>query len=454
MGTAPALSAPDGPLAVVGNVTYNYIGSGSTLSAQDDASTANFYSNYLEGDLLDGGISIGARGDALESVKQMRETTNQLNNGLGGWDPDVDANGNFFGGRYIQYTKELPQVPYRVDATMNVFQRPENSERFDMNFNATIVDVKTGEVVGHASAWKRDTEMYVNEKIIGPEPTWYERYISGYVREITFENPLRTAIAEASKQITEQLSDIAKLNAVPDSERFFKKIKDQQEYMRTLAESGYRPLVPDEVRNPKSESAKTAWGDAVGYETAYENYFWIYVQGHDMSTNFWDLYNEENAAFVEYWRTLPLGGPVDLREYFKSASAKGRYEQLREAQIDGHKEHPESEVLMPPFDEFLANINSYQANLDMAKPPEKAPVPPVEQDNDDTSNPEVEETLRRMRECYSRPLPQTEAEREEQLRQDMDPSSPCYNPQIKLCNDGSYGLCMNDTPSGGWTESR
>lgn len=198
------------------------------MSAQDDASTADFYSNYLEGDLLDGGIRVGARGDALESVKQMRKTNNQLNNGLGGWDPDVDANGNFFGGRYIQYTKELPHVPYRVDATMSVFQRPENSERFDMNFNAIIVDVKTSEVVGHASVWKRDIEMYVNEKIIGPEPTWYERYISGYVREITFENPLRTAIAEASRQITEQLSEIAELNAIQDSERFFKKIKDQQ----------------------------------------------------------------------------------------------------------------------------------------------------------------------------------------------------------------------------------
>ena len=413
------------------------------MSAQDDASTADFYSNYLEGDLLDGGIRVGARGDALESVKQMRKTNNQLNNGLGGWDPDVDANGNFFGGRYIQYTKELPHVPYRVDATMSVFQRPENSERFDMNFNAIIVDVKTSEVVGHASVWKRDIEMYVNEKIIGPEPTWYERYISGYVREITFENPLRTAIAEASRQITEQLSEIAELNAIQDSERFFKKIKDQQEYARTLTESGYRPLVPDEVCNPLSESTKTAWGDAVEYETAYENYFWIYVQDVVLYNNFWEMYNEENGAFAEYWRTLPLGGPVDLREYFKSPSAKGRYEQLREAQIDWHKEHPESEVLMPPFEEFLANINSYQENLGMAKPPETQPEPVDDQNSADNSNPELEKTLRWLEECFSRPIPQTEAERQDQLRQDMDPSSPCYNPQIKLCNDGSYGLCIS-----------
>ena len=79
----------------------------------------------------------------------------------------------------------------------------------------------------------------------------------------------------------------------------------------------------------------------------------------------------------------------------------------------------------------------------MAKPPETQPEPVDDQNSADNSNPELEKTLRWLEECFSRPIPQTEAERQDQLRQDMDPSSPCYNPQIKLCNDGSYGLCIS-----------
>ena len=229
---------------------------------------------------------------------------------------------------------------------------------------------------------------------------------------------------------------------------------------RTREESGYRPLVPDEVRNPKSSSGsgQTAWGDAFAQETAYENYFWLYVQDPGEFSSFWEIYNDATSGIGQYWHTLPLGASVDLRAYFESAGAKARYEELLRRQIESVQENPDSLVRMSSLNDFLENIDIHQANLEMAKPegkPKEEPSPVQNQDQGDLqANPETEETLRKMRECYSRPLPQTEAERQEQLRQDMDPTSSCYNSQIKLCSDGSYGICLNDSPGSGWTESR
>lgn len=246
-----AFAAQHGPLATVGTVTYNYTGS-ARLTDKERASVANFYTADFEGNLVNGGTPMGVRGELLEEVKRVRAKTNQLNNGLGAWEPEVDERGNFFGGHYKKYEGDLPDVPFRLDATINVFERPENRERFDMNFYVNIIDTRTGEVVGHASAWKRDTPKYISEQIVGPEPTWVERYLTGYVREITSEDPLETIIADASRQTIGQLASLNRQEITSDADRFFRTIEDQQLYAKSLVESGYRPIVPDEVRNPRA----------------------------------------------------------------------------------------------------------------------------------------------------------------------------------------------------------
>lgn len=198
-----------------------------------------------------------------------------------------------------------------------------------------------------------------------------------------------------------------------------------------------------------TEGQPTSWGSAQGWETAYENYFWVHVQHPDFYPSFWNYYGD-TSAYNEYIWTLPVGGPVDLRAYFDTPGVKEYYKDLRKA-LRENSNNP----VMQTLEEFLANIDSYQANLEMAKP-EKQPEAQAPEAPEDTStaNPETEELLRKMRECYSRPLPETESQRQEQLRQDMTPGTPCYNSQIKRCKDGSYGLCLNDSSGSGWVESR
>lgn len=246
-----ALATQHGPLARIGTVTYNYTGA-TPLTDDVRTSVGEFYINYLEGDLVNGGTRMGVRDELLEAVKRVRAETNQLNNGLGAWEPEIDERGNFFGGHYKKYEGDLPEPRFRLDATINVFERPENREHFDMNFYVNIIDTRTGEVVGHASAWKRDTPKYINEQIVGPEPTWVERYLTGYVREITYEDPLETIIADASRQTIGQLASLNRQEITSDADRFFRTIEDQQLYAKSLAESGYRPIVPEEVRNPRA----------------------------------------------------------------------------------------------------------------------------------------------------------------------------------------------------------
>lgn len=254
MGATRVEALPDGPLAVVGNVTYNYTDP-EAVSAAVKASTASFYAETFEGDLVNGGASIGARGDELEEVKQMRKENNEMNHGAGGVFQDVDKDGKLLSEYYKKYTEELPKAPYRIDATINVWKLPDGSGRYDMNFNVRIVDVETGKVVGHTSTWKRNTEKYINEQKIGLKPTWVEKYISGYVREIKFEDPLETAMSEASKTIIGNLSKLSGQKITSDADRFLSNIGE----ITNPAEekSGSIPPVAPLEEKPTSKPAPT-----------------------------------------------------------------------------------------------------------------------------------------------------------------------------------------------------
>lgn len=241
-GTAVATVPVSLNFVEMGDVKYNYTGPRSNnFTASDKSNIANFYGSALDGSLINQGVSV-LDGDLVSKINQMRRENDLLNQGRGG----------LFDGQYKKYGGDLPPAAYKIEATINVWELQETGKN-DINVNVRIIDAQTGEVVGHTSAWRRNTDIYLNEKIIGPQPTWWEKYITGYVREITFDDAIRMTVAEAAKDIYGQLGGLG-VEGVPDAERFSRRMRDQQDRAKAIAESGYRSLVPDEVRKQKPAS--------------------------------------------------------------------------------------------------------------------------------------------------------------------------------------------------------
>ncbi len=179
-----------------------------------------------------------------------------------------------------------------------------------------------------------------------------------------------------------------------------------------------RPAKDSKKKTDLSEKiAQTAWGTVDDSETAYESYFWLHLQNPSLFSNFWDIYSIKTGSFGEALREKPTGEPVDLRVYFSSPGVKAYYKGIKEAGAN-----------IPSLDEFLNNIDQYQANLNLAKPEEK-PQPSPE-DRPTYVDPQVQEFDRWLKECANRPLPKTRAELDVREKEDSNPSSPCYNPNL------------------------
>ncbi|MBI2448360.1 hypothetical protein HYV44_02250 [Candidatus Microgenomates bacterium] len=400
------------PQVSMGEVKYNYTGP-RKFSDLERENIIDIYKNDMETNLINSGVAVGESGDDLIDLESQRQSDSQLNQGRGGWFPETDAKGNFFGGEYVKYDNNLPQVPYKINATINIWKLPEG-DKYDINFHATIIDTQTGKEVGFTSVWKKNTEWWANEQYIGGDPTWVEKYITGFVRETTHDDMVEAAVSDASKVVTEKLNTLSEKKAISDAERFLDERKQHAEQIKE------QQIAEDSDSN---EGGKTAWGDATAQETAYETFFWIYVQGHDLSMTFWQMYSED-SGLAEFLRTLPVGEPVNLKEYFKSKSARIHYNNLREAQIDSPWGDG-AKVLMPPLDTFLANIDQYQATIDTAKP--------AEDDGKDTSDIDTSDT----------PVSDDNATSDSSSQYDNNSSSP---PQSAPPSYPSSG--------GGWVESR
>ena len=78
--------------------------------------------------------------------------------------------------------------------------------------------------------------------------------------------------------------------------------------------------------------------------------------------------------------------------------------------------------------------------------PWRAPIDsPTEQSGPETPPDAVsqdEKDYRQWLECVGRPAPKTRAELEERERQDADPSSSCYDPDLQPCKKAADGTCI------------
>lgn len=149
-----------------------------------------------------------------------------------------------------------------------------------------------------------------------------------------------------------------------------------------------QPVAPDE---PIETGGQTSWGSPDEQETAYEAYFWMHLQDPSRFPNLWVLLADDQEFSGRVLRSLPLGEPVDLREYFKSREVREYYEFLRQNTTT---------TLIPPLDDFLNSIDQYQANLSAAKPPEEEE--PVEEDTN-VIDPAGEDEYRRWLDCIGDP---------------------------------------------------
>ena len=381
------------PAAVMGNVTYSAIGTN-----QLEGGPASLYGNFLEGNLINsGGVSILAQGEALETVNLLREEFNQLNGGRGASVQKTDAQGNkFWGYEKLDPSKALsPQ--YRIDANISVTRarHSENPALQDVSVAVRIYDIKTGQMVSQTTEVRRNVDPYANLVEIGPKPTWWQRNIAGYVREIKYDDPVREAIGKASKTIVDKFSELSGQKAESDADRF----------ARTLEESGYKPIVPDEIRNPRNESGNKSEGK-------------VPVPGTPISKSNYD--HILGTANCPQWAVLQETGVYCFtKEGMDSLFGGGRGLGIIHS--------------IPPTYPFYDGKEPWLA-------PEKSPAEASADEIPDSSVSDSEKEYRQWLDCIGRPVPKTRVELEERERQDAVPGSPCYNPNppdIKKAPDGT-----------------
>lgn len=181
---------------------------------------------------------------------------------------------------------------------------------------------------------------------------------------------------------------------------------------RYLSSEGDR----DKKDNVSKTGASTAWGSANDdRETAYEAYFWMHLQLPTGYATFWETYdNTEGMGGV--LRSLPLGEPVNLRDYFNTPGVRDYYEQVRKINAS-----------IPTLDEFLSNIDEYQTNLNLGKLSEPTEVKPA----DENTGEEEDKFEIFLRERYNQPIPKTQEEMDAFDRKFSDPNSPCYSETFK-----------------------
>lgn len=177
----------------------------------------------------------------------------------------------------------------------------------------------------------------------------------------------RHHLTEENYKGEDLLSNLLRVAKIPDRQQSAKNAKKKSE--------------------PSEKLAQTAWGSVDDWETAYETYFWMHLQSPDRNYGFWGLYYNDQEAPGRALRDRPLGEPVNLRAYFNTPGVKEEYECIRERGVN-----------IPPLDEFLNNIDAYQANLELGKPAEEKAV--EEEKWDDNTPAEVE--YRRWLDCIAR----------------------------------------------------
>jgi len=202
-GTISAIAASDGPLVIMGNVTYNSLG-----TEKLDGMPENTYSEFLETKFVNAGIPVK---DKEGVVEKFAEEENR-----------------FWG--YKKYNTNLPEPKYRIDASINVTRTRygDDSSRQDISIAVRIFDIETGKLIDQATESRRNVNPYANLQIVGPQPTWWERYVSGYTREIKYDDPIREAIDKASKTIVDKISALDGQKAESDAERFLKNIEQNK----------------------------------------------------------------------------------------------------------------------------------------------------------------------------------------------------------------------------------
>ena len=245
------------PTTIMGEVTYGSLGTNKL-----EGTPAEFYGSFLEGNIINSGaVSMVAKGKSAERAKRLREEYNNLNGGRGSYVQKIDAQGNKFWGYDKMDAAKVLQPEYKIDVNIDetVARHSEDSSLHDISVTARIYNAKTGELAGQSTEVRRNVNPYANERIVGHQPSWFEKYISGYARETKYDDPIREAIDKASNKTLNQLAEMSGQKIQSDADRF----------------TGYLPIVPPELLNPPAAEKTDSAVPEPGRSVSKNNYNYI-----------------------------------------------------------------------------------------------------------------------------------------------------------------------------------
>lgn len=204
--TAPPKFAKDA-IAVVGEFTYSISGCENKLTPEESANVAEYYTNFFTTPLINnGGVKIRASGESLESVLSAARWNNELNQGRGAAVKKTREDGTTF----IDYEKSntTVRVPdYVITGSIKIVCCDKKGNKQSITFEVIITDTRTGEVVGRVET-SGSGERMQNYKELGPKPSVWERFFSGYVREITYDDLLKDMLQQSAIDAAKKLLEI------------------------------------------------------------------------------------------------------------------------------------------------------------------------------------------------------------------------------------------------------
>lgn len=196
----------DKPKVEVGRFTYSQTGCANQLTPEDNVNYADYYVNSFEMPLVnDSGVRVGSGAEDRTRLTEVIIENNALNDGRGGAVTKTAEDGS----KYIEYEQmNLPGIPrYIINGQISIKCCEGSDKKQSVTITATIIDRMTGRVVGNSQVAGTGERMQ-NYQMIGPQPTIWERFFSGYVREIRYDDLLENMLGQSALETAAELLQI------------------------------------------------------------------------------------------------------------------------------------------------------------------------------------------------------------------------------------------------------
>lgn len=145
----------------------------------------------------DSGVRVGAGSEHQDKMQKIIEQNNALNDGRGGAVIKTAEDGS----EYISYEKfDMPGIPrYIINGSIVVKCCDKKGEKQSIIVTTTVIDRGTGRAVANSRVAGSGTRMQ-NYQMLGKKPTLWERFVSGYAREIRYDDMLEGMLQKSAME--------------------------------------------------------------------------------------------------------------------------------------------------------------------------------------------------------------------------------------------------------------